>query len=234
MMSHPVRVATFVSTTLLCLALVIAAISSGCGEPPPLDTSLLTSEPCEPPCWQGLTPGVSTLQEVNEFVRTSGFVNPQTLFRSGVYRGGERVGLSIEWGSAAGRGRGYNDFIVESGVLKYIIIYPDYDLSLERLFERYGPPEKYVANLRGVERRWVEVTLYYPTHGFTVELVRRYDDTTLTLKPESRVASVWYFRAAPLERFLELGCEAGIYGGTPDDWLESLRDWPGYGPIPLD
>ena len=189
MRSEPVRPATSVSAALLCLAI----FSAGCGEPPPVDTSLLTGEPCEPPCWQGLTPGESTLQEVNEFVRTAGFVNPQTLFRSGVYRGGERVGLSIEWGSAAGRGRGYNDFIVESGVLKYIIIYPDYDLSLERLFERYGPPEKYVANLRGVERRWVEVTLYYPTHGFTVELVRRYDDTTLTLKPESRVASVWYF-----------------------------------------
>ena len=171
--------------------------------------SLLTGEPCEPPCWQGLTPGESTLQEVNEFVRTAGFVNPQTLFRSGVSRDGQRVGVSIEWASAAGRGRGYNDFIVEGGVLKHITIYPDYDLTLERLFERYGPPEKYATSLLSFVRLDVEVTLFYPTHGFTVDLVLPYDDRTL--QPESRVVSVWYFRAAPLERFLELRYEAG-YG----------------------
>ena len=233
MRSEPVRPATSVSIPLLCLAVLIAPLSTGCGEPPPLDMSLLTGEPCEPPCFRGLTPGVSTHEEVNEFIRTSGYVNPQSLYVSALRHGdGQRVGVSIDWHSRFGGYGSSNDFIIEGGVLKHITINPDYPLTLERLIERYGPPEKYVANLRGVERRWIDVTLYYPTHGFTVDLVRRLDDTTLA--PESKVVSVWYFRAAPLERFIELACEGGIYGGTPDDRLESLRDWPGYGAIEVD
>ena len=228
------RVERTLRTVFLCLGVLMVAVSVGCGEPPPLDMSLLTGEPCEPPCWQGLTPGDSTEEDVAEFIRATRFVDTRTIYRGRITRGGEVVGVSIQWRSTAARSRNVeiNSFDIDTGVLDHITIHPDYDLTLERLIERYGPPEKYVANLRGVERRWIDVTLYYPTHGFTVDLVRRLDDTTLA--PESKVVSVWYFRAAPLERFIELACEGGIYGGTPDDRLESLRDWPGYGAIEVD
>ncbi|NIN64989.1 MAG: hypothetical protein GTO63_09870 [Anaerolineae bacterium] len=219
---------------VLVYSLALLPILAGCGESPPLDMSLLTGEPCEPPCWQGLTPGESTLQEVNEFMRTSRFVDPQTVDRSQLDRGGQPVGLIIWWLSTVGGGRGYNSFSIEDGVLNYMTIYPDYPLTLERLIERYGPPEKYVAGLRG----WgfvpldVAVTLFYPTHGFTVDLVLRADDATL--QPQSKVVSVWYFRAAPLERFLELRIEAGYVSGTLESSLESLHDWQGYGALDLD
>jgi hypothetical protein len=65
-----------------------------------------------------------------------------------------------------------------------------------------------------------------------VDLVRPYDDGTL--QPENSVADVWYFRSAPLERFIELAIEAGVYGGTPNKTLQALSDWPGCGPIELD
>lgn len=222
------RTQLFVTAVLLCLGLC-----AGCGEPPPLDTGLLTGEPCEPPCWQGLTPGESTLQEVNEFIRTTRWVNPQTLYRSGLYRaGGERVGLSIRWHSTAGGYGIRNRFTIHGGVLDSITINPDYPLTLERLFERYGPPDKYVARLSGPEILYVDVTLFYPTHGFTVDLVLGYHDATL--QRETRVASVWYFRAAPLERFLELRWEEGYVSSTPDESLQYLHDWQGYGAIELD
>jgi hypothetical protein len=235
MRSHPVRVATSVSISLLFLALLMAAICTGCGEPPPLDMSLLTGEPCEPPCWQGLTPGVSTHSEVNEWMRTSGFVNTRSVSRSThtrLTRGGDEVaGVTIWWCSRAGLCRGSNRFSTESSVLDDITIRPDYPLTLERLFERYGSPEKYVANVPIGGPLYYQVTLFYPTHGFTAYLRVSIDGT---LQPESRVASVWYFRAAPLERFLELRWEQGVVSSTPDEQLEYLRDWPGYGPIPRD
>ena len=236
MRSEPVRPATSVSIPLLCFALLIAAICSGCGEPPPLDMGLLTGEPCEPPCFRGLTPGVSTHEEVNQFVRTSGFVNPQSLFRSTftrLTRSGEEVaGVGIYWHSRAGGIGRRNHFSIEGGVLKDITINPDYTLTLGRLIDRYGPPEKYRAILPIGGPLYYDVTLYYPTHGFTVDLVVPYDDGTL--QPESTVADVWYFRAAPLERFLELRREAGMGGPTPARLLELLHDWEGYGPIELD
>ena len=228
------RVERTLRTVLLCLGVLMVAMSVGCGEPPPLDMSLLTGEPCEPPCWQGLSPGESTEEDVAEFIRTTRFVDTRTIYRGRITRGGDVVGVSIWWRSTAARSRNVesNSFDIDTGVLEDITIYPDYDLTLERLFERYGPPEKYVANLRGFERRWVEVTLYYPTHGFTVDLVLPYNGRML--QPESKVTSVWYFRAAPLERFLELRYEAGYGGPTPDERLRTLRDWPGYGAIKVD
>jgi hypothetical protein len=219
---------------LLCLGLC-----AGCGEPPPLDRSLLTGEPCEPPCWQGLTPGESTLEEVDEFIRTSGFVNTRTMYRVRMTRGGEVVEVDISWDSAAGGFGPHNSFRVQGGVLKDITIRPDYALTLEQIFERYGPPEKYHAILQEVEVRFADITLFYPAHGFIVYLSRRPDCTDsgapeITLAPESQVGSVWYFRAAPLERFLELRDEAGYGGPPPDRILESLHDWEGYGLIELD
>ena len=227
------RVERTLRTVLLCLGVLMVAMSAGCGEPPPLDMSLLTGEPCEPPCWQGLTPGESTEDDVAEFIRVTRFVDTRTTYRGRITRGGEVVGVSIQWRSTAARSRNVasNSFDIDTGVLEHITIYPDYDLTLERLIGRYGPPEKYTSYLSGFERQWVDVTLYYPTHGFTVYLALRPEDATL--KPESRVTSIWYFRAAPLERFVELQCEAGYLGGSPEETLEFLRDWQGYGRVPL-
>jgi len=229
-----------VSTTKLVASIVLVAASVivacvGCTQPPPLDMTLLTGEPCEPPCWQGLTPGQSTEEDVAAFMESTGFVDTRTVHRAGFTRltrdGEEVAGIGIHWSSSAGLGP-CNHLSIEEGVLKYITICPDYNLALERLFDRYGPPEKYHAILQGFERRWVEVTLFYPTHGFTVDVVLAYDDGTL--QPESSVASMWYFRAAPLDRFIELGWEAGYFGRTPARWPEFLHDWQGYGPILLD
>jgi len=222
-------------TTLLLVGLWMIILSGGCGEPPPLDMSLLTGEPCEPPCWQGLTPGESTEEDVAEFMRTTRFVDARTVRRSSytrVTRGGEEVaGVIVHWCGSSGLGT-CSDFSIEEGVLKYIRMWPYPGVTLGGLIDRYGPPEKYRAILQGFERRWVDVTLFYPTHGFTTYLVLDYDDATP--QPQTRVTSVWYLRAAPLERFLELRYEAGSGGPTPGKLLELLRDWQGYGPVELD
>jgi hypothetical protein len=166
-------------------------------------------------------------------LETSKLVNRGSVFRDDrTTAGAGVVGVSIRWRSTSARGGAPTSFAVDAGVLNDIHIYPDYDLTLQRLFERYGPPEKYAATLQGFERLWVDVTLFYPTHGLMVDLVLRPDDATL--QPESSVTDVWYFRAAPLERFLELRYEAGYGGPTPDERLKSLRDWPGYGAIEVD
>jgi hypothetical protein len=213
----------------------MVVMSAGCGEPPPLDTSLLTGEPCRPPCWQGLTPGESTEEDVAEFMKTTSFVDARTVSTSSftrVTRAGEEVArVTTRWRSSAGL-RKCNSLSIEDGVLTDIMICHDLGLNLGSLIDRYGPPEKYRAILQGFERQWVDVILFYPTHGFTVYLALRPGDPTLD--PESKVAEVWYFRAAPLERFMKLGWEAGHLGTDPSEFPEFLRDWQGYGPVSLD
>lgn len=231
MKSHLLRMPASVSIPLLYLALLVTAICGGCAVAPPVGMSLLTGEPCEPPCWQGLTPGESTQEQVAEFIRVSGLVDPQSLYPGRLSRDGQRVGVSMQWRSRAVGGRGTNSFTIEDGILKGIIIYPDYDITLDSLLERYGPPEKVAVGITGVHIPSVGVTMFYPTQGFTAYLELAIHDAWL--RPESTLHMVWYFRAAPLERFLELRCESGYGGCPPEKSLESLRDWPGYGMIEL-
>jgi hypothetical protein len=229
--------ATKLVASVAALAAWVIAACVGCGEPPAVDMSLLTGEPCEPPCWQGLTPGSSTEEEANEFLRTSELVDQATLYQAELTRGsGEVVGVSIQWRSTAPRSSNVdsNDFAIEGGVLKNMIIYPDYDLTLESLLQRYGPPEKFHVMVTGRHVPSLRVTLFYPAHGFTASLELPVDDARL--RPESTVIQVWYSKAGPLETFIELGVGyLGSYlGSTPEQWSESLRDWQGYGAIELD
>jgi len=219
-----------VVTGLVCSGLLILGLSTSCAEPPPVEMSLLTGDPCEPPCWQGLTPGKSTEDDVLQFIRSSRFVDTRTVYRGRLSRGGgEVVGVSIQWRSTAARSSNVdsNDFLVEGGVLRGIIIYPDYDVTLESLLQRYGPPAKYHVAITGRHLPVLRVRLFYPARGFTATLELPIDEPVLG--PQSTVIQVWYSKAAPLESFIELGIS--YLGSAPERWLQSLREWQGYGTI---
>lgn len=213
----------------LSFPLLIVAMSVGCRASAPVDTSLLTGEPCEPPCWQGLTPGVSTEEEVNEFVWTSELVDRTTLFRGDITRGtGEVVGVTVQWWSradTAGVPRQFgNDFGIEGGVLQDMMIWLDCEVTLEDLLSRYGPPHKWSTSWVAPDVPDVDVVLYYPNHGFTASLTLPADD--VWLRPDSNVDLVRYYPVVPLEDFLQLGPELGYFYAYEE---ESLREWQGYG-----
>ncbi len=217
---------------VLAFPLLILATSVGCRGAPPVDTSLLTGEPCEPPCWHGLTAGVSTDDEVDEFLGTSELVDRSTLFRGHVTSGrGDVVGVTLQWWSTADMAnvpRQFgNSIVIKDGLAQYMTIWLDVEVTLQGLLERYGPPESFTAWREGVEVSYVKVTLYYPRHGFTATLTIPPYDVQLT--PESEVVRVWYFRAAALEEFLALTRDSG-YPTVSEDILQV---WHGYGPMEL-
>jgi hypothetical protein len=229
-----------VCKAMAIVVVCIVAGAGGCGPKPqatplPIDVSLLTGKPCEPPCWQGLTPGLSTEADVKQFLETSRLVDRASVFRGDVTNGsGAVVGAAVQWHSAAHvqEAYGWNCIEVQDGLVQWIEAYLDFEVTLEDLLGKYGPPDGLIGGLTGVHFSEFRVTLYYPRHGFIAKLILPVDDRYL--RPDSRVVSIWYFRAAPLEEFVELGCEVGYLGGTADTWLESLRDWQGYGAIEAD
>lgn len=227
------RVARSVPLWLLSLALLVSGLCAGCGEPPPLDMSLLTGEPCEPPCWQGLTPGVSTEDEVMDLLRTSELVDQSSIFRGEVTRGrGEVVGTTIQWWSTANvsnlpRQFG-NDSVIKEGLLQHMTIWLDAEVTVQDLMERYGVPDNFTAWLEPVDPPRVKVTLFYPRYGFQATLIIPRDD--VRLRPETEIVRVWYFRSASrMEGYLRLCREVGYPSASED----TLQDWHGYGPIDL-
>jgi len=222
------RAAVGVVAVLAVAAWVIAA-SVGCGEPPPVDTSLLTGEPCEPPCWQGLIPGQSTGDEVTNFLSTSRLVDQSTVWeeRSG-------CGLITRWRSPISHRKGrplswdLSSWVcVSDGILRDMEILLDCDLTLQQLLEGYGPPEK-IDGVRGgiPERPYVAVALYYPDRGMMVQL--ELPVNVVQLEARTKVVRVRYFAVTTIE---EMARALGV--PDPGQFARELQDWQGYGPIDL-
>jgi hypothetical protein len=225
-------------TIALVGLLALAAPLVGCRATPqatpgprgPVDRSLLTGDPCEPPCWQGLTPRISTEAEVDEFLRTSELVAQPTIHWGYLYNGaGEPVALQASWRSAGYTvGEFYlNSASVDDGLLRSIEIHLDYDATLEEVLERYGLPYKLWSRPAGTHDPFALVNLYYPECGLSVQVeVLRHD---AELRPDSPVTEVCYFAPVTRERFLDEAYELGIpMTGDLENWL---WDWQGYGPV---
>lgn len=200
------------------------------GETPSADWSLLTGEPCEPPCWQGLTPGQSTEHETAAFLESSDYAEGSSLWQ-------DRTGCGeiTYWRSPIAYARNQpisgwtsNYLCASNGTLKAVMVYLVYDLTLEQLLDRYGPPEAFRAHSAGVpERPYVEVNLYYPGHGFMCQLELPID--CVQLHSETEVVRAWYFPPTSLEALVDP--RDGVPFPPREYMRDVLQDWQGYGPI---
>lgn len=115
-----------------------ARVFAACKGPTPTDDSLLTRQPCALPCWQGLTPGQSRLEEVLDVLDQNPLV-------AGNWREGMKstAGFSLYWrwaGEPRDVGRS-NDFQFDAGgVLQSISVHPNQGVRLGRLVHEYGSP----------------------------------------------------------------------------------------------
>ncbi len=214
------------SALVAVLLLVGASLASCALVGGPVDRSLLTGDPCEPPCWQSLVPGASTVQEVEDVLAGSEYVRQGSVKR-------ERWGgfSTIWWESTASwaSGSGRNAAIMKGDMLQVLMIYLDHELVLEDILERYGTPEKLWVtwtSFGGVE---VAVRFYYPHEGLIFTLVLQPSNGYHELEPGSRVTAVRYFVPTSLEGLIHLGESIPF---PPREYVDTeLADWQGYGPI---
>jgi len=212
----------------VCLELTGAMPSIPQGTPAPLDMGLLTSDPCEPPCWQGLTPGVSTEQDVMHFLDTrQDYVDPCS-----VERNAHAGSILVTW-KTTGRAQKENWFELHNGVLQLTNLHMDTPLTLGQLLEAFGPPDKYEAawSLLPPEPVHMVVELFYGDLGLAPELYVAPDDLVLT--ESTPVVRTWLFEPGTLEHFCTV-LEGEEGKSLPDyavKWLEGWRDWPGYGAV---
>jgi len=220
------RLSVLACTALAVSLSILGSSLTSCHFSGPVDRSLLTGEPCQPPCWQGLVPGVSTEQEVENLIAVSEYVNPHRVYRE--RSGGATI---ISWESAVwsiARAQP-NAFILDGDTLMVITHELDYELTLEDLLARYGPPQKFWVRWRGWGTADVLVNLYYPAMGLVLELVLEPSDGYHELQPQNQVMRVWYCPGTSLEGFLDLGESIPF---PPEEYMETdLHDWGGYGTV---
>jgi len=207
------------SRQLKALAIMAVALA-GCVRPvsptsptvdPALtDRSILTGDPCKAPCWYGLVVGTSTEQEMLETVALLPFLNPSgtTSQRGASYRdrllgktySGTRYYLECAapgWASCAAP-------LLVDGVLKEVIIRPNYDITFSDAVSQLGDPEFVRFIYAGYERE-CELVLQWNSKG--IMLFGKLVDQGIGAKcdklhtsllegeridPSTRIDSIWY------------------------------------------
>lgn len=226
-----VRIA-FKATFALCLVAATAWLSScALRQRGPVAGGLLAGEPCGPPCWQGLVPGVSREDEVRELLTTSDYVGSYHV-RPGMHAGV----TTMEWRptGVGSETTGPNWFDVQDGVLVLMTMNTDHAVTLAELVEAHGTPDMFSAGFKMSGRIYIVVSLFYRELGMILNLHLPGDDANLT--PQTKVTRVWYFQRSPLAE--AMATQAGKRGeplqGLELEWLEHWHDWGGYGTVQPD
>jgi hypothetical protein len=111
-------------------------------------------------------------------------------------------------------------------------IYLDYQVMLEQLLDKYGPPEKFRAQFESGGGVGAVVSTYYPAHGFIAQLEVEPSDGQHELEAGTKVVRVWYFPPTSLDGLFDL---AGVvpFPDKRGDADMVLQDWHGYGTVDL-
>jgi hypothetical protein len=201
-------------------------------QPTVIDRGLLHGEPCNPPCWEGITPGISSKEDVVHIfdqLQLEGRIISYTLWN---YR--------AEWASGATYvtfdGEHVGDLQIHYDYLR------GFDYRVKQIIERFGEPEAY-AVFTDFERdncpcdNWDDFEIYahpsssgyflYPSQGVTV-LVKIPDGYTGCVCPEMKTAAFYYYQPRSLTNALQES-NSPAFGWA--DWSgEHIVTWHGYGP----
>lgn len=107
-------------------------------DPHEIDISLLTGEPCEPPCWYGITPGLTTDEEMVAILEGLPFFEADTLqLKAEPVISFDRKREVVYWGHGTVIVMLLDDVVTTVDVGLY------YDVELQDLIELFGKPSGY-------------------------------------------------------------------------------------------
>lgn len=208
-----------------------------------VDRSLMTQMPCAPPCWQGIVPGQTTLEEAMKSLQSCKYVAFHDVhLRSVRLTATDTSELQIaQWegmkdfvARLLGAPQAINLAIFRDRMVECIHTGLDYSVRLEDFVNRYGEPE--TLNLQGgiAKGGYTTVALFYPEQGLAVmvqvKMHRQEQEYTATLERDSLVKSVLYFAPSSMDELLQHpGIQLGIWriGATRD----ALQSWEGFGQV---
>ncbi len=198
-MKDLVRIRKIPFLVLLALLTGLPALG-GCQERSPSSPAsvepgpTIAAKPCPLPCWYGITPGKTSIEESLNILKTlPGVYIPD----KGIKESGGRIkeiywrgGYPKIWWYSSKRIITRNRLVAEEGVVTRIVLELAVTdtLSLGEVVERYGPPEGYktyyILPIEDEAAEW-SVIFFCPQQGMTIEAAaprERYGDVTADLE----------------------------------------------------
>ena len=155
-------------TCVTCIATFTFAMAQESAESTPSDSSVLTQSSCEAPCWYGLTPGQTTLEDARAAIPNIAFISSADT----VVEGQTDKGYSIGWQYAEAANGPAGNLLFKDDVLHSIHVSPSPNLqfSLADILDRYGEPAGFTItySISEILVASLEMSLYYPKLGIIV------------------------------------------------------------------
>jgi hypothetical protein len=186
----------------ICLLAMILVTSSCTLQQTAKDPlTILEMKTCEPPCWQGITPGITTLDEANNLIQHISFFpeNPDILAPVDIFLNND-IGLSVNFSEPQIR---VEISIDDQGIVDYIK-FKFTDRNLPRLGDctnLYGEPQAIgLSIIRGREFTESRFQITYPqiTLGFFRDMIFRPNFVKIPYSSYTRIKNIIYF-SRPIE-----------------------------------
>ncbi len=207
--------------------LLAAAILAGCQAKKSI---LLEDTLCEPPCWQNITPGVSSSEDALNTLRETTLLASTP---SDVPRKIDDVWSDSSWvfldslSEESGRITYFNDRVA------YIRFYVNNNLRINEMITCYGEPELLSAISGWNDSRWLEVRWIYPTQGVLITHFDhnwRPEGNYASITPDLPVYDVYYFDPDLYDTLVE----TVFFQLTKQEVVEeSIQPWVDYGLVPF-
>jgi hypothetical protein len=193
-----------------------------------VNRGLAYGEPCKPPCWERLVPGVSTEDEVRQTL--------QRLRENGEiyeYSCGGRV---CDVAGVPGAPSGWTSIWIEGGIVELIEGAVDFNFDAQQLVELLGPPGA-VHVVGGGSCSTCQSTgghfetpihILYPDLGAWFLLLVG-DARSGCICPDTQVVAFMYFRPMPMDEMLDYLVSLNVTG-LSGVHAEDLVEWHGFGP----
>ncbi len=210
----------------LCLMLVSCGRREGI-----LPEDALTAGGCSAPCWQGLTPGQSTLEDVEALLRRT---DPLTILVSEYPTGNECMSwkIGVEFNNRVFDTRAIH---IEGDEVRFIESSSRLDLSLRQVVSRFGLPEYTQAVVaKGPDGQFYVLEVYYPAKGLAFVLEPNQRDVG-QIKANTPVSRIQYFPPGDLLSYLTTkeSCARGTAQAKlwAANELRLVQSWSGYGKV---
>ena len=194
--------------------------------------SVILADPrCAAPCWNGITPGQTDIEETYSILGETNGVEENGIMLN--YDRDDTL-TSIQWYFQRPVPEQLGTIHFEQDIVTAIDLLSVNSITLGEAFDLLGEPALLWTRVGSGEnnREYLDVFLLDPARGFRLELVLDIPagSNEVELKPTTGVFSVLYFDPQAFQRLLE----ARILIPAPGpSFPEDFQAWPGYGPLPV-
>ncbi len=181
----------------------------------------LAGQPCSPPCWQRITPGVTTGAEVEAILRQKAPLQRREVIGP-LFDFDRSVALFWEWAGIEGGGKVNYD--LDTGLVFKVAFWCSgpCDFTFEEIIDAYGEPDHIYVNILEPycnlsPGREYHLEIFYVDKGFGL-----YPSYTVTSKPEISRG----LRFDRVEFFVPT--IEGFVAARGENWREALYPWQGF------